>query len=203
MESLHNKIIRSIRGHGSGWSFSQKDFLQLGSREAIDIALHRLTNTGNIRRVIRGIYDYPKYSKLLKENLSPDIHQVAHAIARKNGWRLQKSGEEALNELGISTQVPGAVIYLTDGPSKEYDIGKVNIKFKKTPLKEMQVKHKPTAMAVQALKVSRSQDISDKIISTIRKNRKPEELSKMRKDAQYVTGRVYKCIEKICSKEIK
>ena len=53
----------------------------------------------------RGIYDYPKYSELLKKQLSPDIEQVSRAYARKFNWKIEVSGESALNILGLSTQV--------------------------------------------------------------------------------------------------
>ena len=68
-----------------GWAFSQKDFSRVGSRKAIDIALYRLRKEGEIRRVIRGVYDCPKCSELLKQKLSPDFDQIVNAIARKNG----------------------------------------------------------------------------------------------------------------------
>ncbi len=65
-----------------------------------------MAERGVIRRVIRGLYDYPAYSKLLKKSLSPDIDQVAHTLARKFGWPIQISGNAALNLVGLSTQVP-------------------------------------------------------------------------------------------------
>src|ERR1700686_3912369 len=82
-QSSENRILNRIRGTGSGWSFSPRDFLDLGERATIDSALHRLTAKGQVRRVIRGIYDYPRYSELLKQQLSLDIDQVARALARK------------------------------------------------------------------------------------------------------------------------
>lgn len=61
-QSIESRVISTIYGHGRGWAFSQKDFAHLGSRETIDVVLHRLLEKSTIRRVIRGIYDYPKYS---------------------------------------------------------------------------------------------------------------------------------------------
>jgi len=86
------------------------------SRSAIDITLHRLLKKGTLRRVIRGIYDYPKYSETLKTVLSPDSDQVAQALVRRFGWRIQFTGSTALNILGLSTQVPARIVYLSDGP---------------------------------------------------------------------------------------
>ena len=202
MQSIQNKILSTIYGHGRGWAFSQKDFLRSGNRSAVDIALYRLMNTGKIRRVIRGIYDYPKYSELLKQNSSPDFDQVANAIARKNGWRIQASGEAALNLLGLSTQVPGTVIYLTDGPQKTINIGNLFIEFKKTSLKEIQVKNNFTSLTVQALKALGAGNINNEVISKIRQTWSSEERLKMLKDAQYITDWIYEYIKQICSEEI-
>lgn len=66
-QSIEKKITR-IKGHGKGWSFSQKDFTDLGQRTAIDTALQRLHDNGEIRRVTRGIYDYPKIRKLTQNH---------------------------------------------------------------------------------------------------------------------------------------
>ena len=105
-QTIENKAKYRIRGMGGGWAFSPRDFLDLGGRPTVDSALHRMEKRSEIRRVIRGIYDYPRFSKLLDQNLSPDIDQVARVLARKFRWRILPSGATALNFLGLSTQVP-------------------------------------------------------------------------------------------------
>ena len=132
-----NKILNRVRGTGSGWSFSPRDFLDLGERSTIDSALHRLTQRGDVRRVIRGIYDYPRFSELLQQQLSPDTDQVARALARKFNWRIQPSGATALNLLGLSTQVPARAVYLSDGPDRSYTVGNTGLAFEHTALKEV------------------------------------------------------------------
>jgi predicted transcriptional regulator of viral defense system len=109
-QTIENKAKYRIRGAGGGWAFSPRDFLDLGGRPTVDSALHRLEKRGEIRRVIRGIYDYPRFNKLLDQHLSPDIDQVARALARKFRWRIQPSGATALNFLGLSTQVPARAV---------------------------------------------------------------------------------------------
>jgi hypothetical protein len=72
-QTIENKAQYRIRGMGGGWAFSPRDFLDLGGRPTVDSVLHRLEKRSEIRRVIRGIYDYPRFSKLLDQDLSPDI----------------------------------------------------------------------------------------------------------------------------------
>ncbi len=83
--------IARIYGMVGGGRFPKKIFKTSG----VDMALKRLADEGTIRRVMRGIYDYPRYSDLLKQNVAPDIHQIAQALARKFGWRIQADGASA------------------------------------------------------------------------------------------------------------
>lgn len=152
MQSIHLKLINRIYGSGRGWSFSKNDFSDLGSDGAIRLALLRLEENGTIRRVLRGLYDYPQFSKLLNEPMGPDLDQVAQALARKYGWRIQPSENTALNLLGLSTQVPAQAVYLSDGPGKTYEIGTRQLIFKKRALKESGFKHRESELVVQALK---------------------------------------------------
>jgi hypothetical protein len=133
-QTIEDKIVSRIYGHGRGWAFSKADFADLGSRSAIDSALSRREKHGLIRRVIRGIYDYPRHSKILHKSVSPDIDQVAHALARKFAWRIQPDGATAQNLLGLSTQVPARVAYLSDGPDRSYRIENTSLSFEHTAL---------------------------------------------------------------------
>jgi hypothetical protein len=148
-QTIENKTVYRIRGTGKGWAFSPRDFLDLGGRPTIDSALHRLEKRGEIRRVIRGIYDYPRFSKLIDQHLSPDIDQVARALARKFRWRIQPSGATALNFLGLSTQVPARAVYLSDGPTRVYQVGNMALVFEHTALKESGVKLKESGLIVR------------------------------------------------------
>lgn len=154
MQSVETNILRKIYGHGRGWAFFQKDFSPLASREAVDLALHRLEKKGTIRRVLRGLYDYPRFSELLDQQLSPDIDQVACALARKFGWHIQPSGAAALNLMGLSTQVPGRYVYLSDGPARTYEVGKTELVFENTALKEAGFKLHKSALIVQGLNMA-------------------------------------------------
>ena len=141
--NLYKEVFYFISGHGRGWAFSSNDLIHKFSRQEIDNTLSDLVAQGKIRRVARGIYDYPRYSELLEQELSPDIEQVAHAYARKFNWLIEASGDTALNILGLSTQVVANYIYLSNGSSKKYEIlGNIVIQFKKSALKNIGFKPK-------------------------------------------------------------
>ena len=152
MQSVENKIISRIYGFGRGWSFSKKDFLDIAGDDAIRKALSRLEKKRTIRWVLRGLYDYPNMSGLLNMPMGPDLDQVARALARKHGWRIQPSENTALNLLGLSTQVPAHAVYLSDGPSKTYEIGNQELNFKKRSLKESGFRLRESELVVQSIK---------------------------------------------------
>ncbi len=198
MQSINNKILSRIYGRGRGWAFSPGEFVGEFDRNQIDNALSNLTKDGKIRRICRGMYDYPKYSELLGQQLSPDHEQVAQAFARKFNWRILPSGDAALNLLGLSTQVPGKFIYLSDGPNRKYSILSYNLEFKKTALKEIGFKQRESGLIVQALKALRKERITSEIIEKIRTQVKSEKYGKIRKETKTVTGWVYDAIKEIC-----
>lgn len=152
MQSIDNKVVARIYGHGRGWAFSKNDFMDIAGDVAIRKALSRLEQKGTIRRVTRGVYDYPRFSEMLQSKAGADMNQMAQALARKFGWRIQPSENTALNVLGLSTQVPAQAVYLSDGPSRSYQIGSRKLIFKKRMLKESGFKYNESELVVQALK---------------------------------------------------
>lgn len=197
MQSIDDKVISRIYGNGRGWSFFQNDFLDLGSADAIRKSLSRFEQVGTIRRVMRGIYDYPKFSKRLNTVLSPEIQQVAFALARKFNWRITPTGDTALNLLGLSTQVPGRYVYLCDGVHRVYDIGKVSIEFKKTALKEIGFKYRESDLLVQAIKVLGKEQITPQIIKQFKKALNQKMANKILKDTQHTTTWIYEVIKQV------
>lgn len=200
MQGIEDKIISRIYGRGRGWAFTKTDFVSEFGEKNIRQALSSLTTAGKIRRICRGVYDYPRYSELLDSQLSPDINQVAYALARKFNWRIQPSGDAALNLLGLSTQVPGRWVYLSDGPNREYKAGPHVLEFKKSALKEAGFKHKESGLVVQALKALGKDNVDRKVIETIRRQLEPDACERILRDTRTVTGWVYEVIKRICNK---
>ena len=198
MQSIENKILSKIYGHSKGWAFTPNDFSRDFKRDNVDKALSTLLKKEKIRRACRGIYYFPKYSELLKQELSPDIDQVAQAIARKFNWRIQASGDAALNLLGLSTQVPGKYVYLSDGPDRSYQIGNTTLTFKKSALKEIGFRHRESGLIVHALKALGKERIDNQIIDKIKDQLDPKKCNKIMQDTKTVTSWVYEIIRKVC-----
>ena len=198
MISSKQQVLSRIYGHGKGWVFSKSDFIETISNENITKALSTLENEKKIRRIDRGMYDYPKYSELLQQDLSPDIDQVAQAYARKFNWRIQVSGDAALNILGLSTQVPGRFIYLSDGPNRKYQIFNTTLEFKKSALKESGFKYSLSSLIVQAVKALGKDRITSSIIDKFKSKIDYKMNEKILKDTASSTTWVYEVIKQIC-----
>jgi len=165
--SIEERMLYRIRAKGRGWVFSARHFLDFGSRKAVDLALFRLDKRGVIRRLGRGIYDYPRTSPTLGV-LSPSIDAVAREIAGKNNSKLKITGAQAANALGLSTQIPARIVYLTDGQSRQLKIGKQTIILKHTSPQKMSTAGKGSGMVIEALQYLGKGNISSEIIAKIR-----------------------------------
>jgi uncharacterized protein DUF6088 len=198
LQAIDNKIISRIYGRGRGWAFTKIDFVSEFGEDNIHKTLSSLAKSRQIRRVIRGVYDYPKYSDLLKQELSPDMDQVAQALARKFNWRIYPSGNAALNLLGLSTQVPAKWVYFSNGPDRDYQIGKQTLSFKKIALKDLGFSQRESGLIVQALKALGKEHINEKVISILRKKIDNKKCKQILNDTRTVTSWVYKIIKQVC-----
>ena len=149
--SIQEKIAAQIHALPEGELLLPSDFSDLGSSEALRLALFRLEKAGIIVRVAQGIYVRPKISKWIGP-ISPSAEEVAEAIAKRDRIRTVPTGSYALNAVGLSTQVPMNIVLLTDGSPREIKVGKRTIKFKKTTPKNLLAKGKISRLVIQALK---------------------------------------------------
>lgn len=162
MKPIAQQILRRIRAKRRGWVFVPKDFLDLGTRATVDKVLSRLSSQGIIRRLDRGVYDFPKQHPALGA-LSPDTDSLAR-VAAKSKDRIFVSGASAANILGLSTQVPAKVAYMTNGRSRTKKVAGRTIVFKhaRVPI----LAHQPDRvnLTLQALSFVGKDNIDDQVI---------------------------------------
>lgn len=197
MQPIEQKILSRIYGHGRGWAFTKTDFVADFGEVNIHKALSALTKAGTIRRVCLGVYDYPRQSELLGQ-LSPDIDQVAQALARKFNWRIQPAGDTALNLLGLSAQVPGKWLYLSDGPSRRYAIGGQELAFRQSALKETGFTLRESGLLVPALKALGKEHVDAAVVEKLRQWLDPKLRTRLLRDTRMVAGWIYEIIKQIC-----
>ena len=196
------RILQRIYGHGRGWVFIPKDFLDIASSAAVRQSLRRLKQQGTIRRLMQGIYDYPSFSTLLSAPSNPDPDAIALAIARANGWTILPTGDTALNLTGLSAQVPAQYQYFSDGPSKRYAWQGGTLVFKHRTNKETTILSHRTALLVQALKSLGESGIDTAVMAALREKFSKQELNLALREARYATSWVYNVIKQLAADEM-
>jgi hypothetical protein len=193
------QVKNRIKDAKDGSVFIPSDFFDIAEAVKINMCLDRLEETGELQRVMRGIYVKPRYSALLNKNVPPRSDDIAKAIARNYGWTIVPCGDTALNMLGLSTQVPAVWLYVSDGPYKTYEADGMTLKFKHTDNKNeiINISYK-TALVVQALKALGKSNVTDKELRSISKLLTENEKAQMLVEAKRVTAWVYELMRKIC-----
>lgn len=163
---ITSKILQRIKSKGRGAIFAPSDLLDLGSRASIDQTLSRLTDRGVIRRLTRGLYDYPKISPRFGMIL-PAVDDVAWAIARKDHYVLLVSQAAAANQFGLSTQVPSKPVYMTDGPTRTRTVGRQVIQFRNASRKTLTGAGQKSGAVFQALRYVGKNGVTDRVIGKL------------------------------------
>lgn len=197
--TVSDKVLLRIYGKGKGSVFTPKDFIDLASHETIRQILSRLERAGTIRRLLRGIYEYPDYNKLLNRPSPANPDAIAHALARAHGWTILPSGKTAQNMLGLSTQLPASWEYFSDGPSKKYVWEGGKITFKHRTNKETTALSPTTALLVQALKSLGEEHVDEKTLEVIRRRMDKASCKRALNEARYATSWVYEILRKLAT----
>jgi len=144
------------------------DFLEISDYDTVRKSLQRLAEKGILIRLSKGIYYYPKNDKLLGL-IYPSADQIANAIAKRDKARIIPTGAYAMYRLGLTTQVPMNVVYLTDGSARKVKIGKQKIVFKKTSPKNLSAKNQLSNLLIQGLRAIGKENITQSHIIEIKK----------------------------------
>ena len=192
------EIKRVIIESEMGTVFVPTDFAHISDKKIIGNLFARLEEENLIRRIMRGVYYKAEYNDFLQEYVSPLPDKVAHALARNFGWTIVPSGDTALNLLGLSTQIPAAWVYVSDGTYKEYSYENTTIKFKRTTNKEVSKLSYKTALVVQALKALGKDNVTETIIDKLNKSLADDEKKALFNEAKAVTSWIYEDIKMIC-----
>jgi len=149
VERLTEQIMEHLKRLPEGTPVAAKGLLHLGNRAAVDQALSRLTERGELVRVGRGVYLLPVISRFGAR--SPSVEQAVQAVAAQRGEVIVPSGAVAANRLGLTTQVPIRPVYLTSGRSRKMNFGNQVIELRHAPRWQLVLGQRPAGQAVRAL----------------------------------------------------
>ena len=202
MQSVDSKILSRIYGHGKGCVVTPGDFLDLGSRQAVDLALHRLAEKGTLRRLARGLYDYPRTDPDLGL-LSPTTDAIVKSLKGRDNILLQPSGGYAANLLGLSDQVPMKIVFLTDGPTRRVELGKQIIMLKHTTPRAMATAGKVSGLVIQALRHIGQRYVDDAIVARLQKRLSVDDRKQLLHDIRYAPAWIAAILRRVAGMEGK
>ncbi|ADR24261.1 conserved hypothetical protein [Mycoplasma leachii PG50] len=178
--------------------FISQDFSDIASNETVRRTLNKLVEEDKIKRIINGFYYNPSYIELIHEYEPFEVEELAYSIARKYNWEIAPFGIACLNILGLSTQVPARIIFVSSGKNKIYNIDGWIIEFKKVSNKEICNMSWTTKIVIQAIKEIGKGKLTKKDIRIIRNNLSVLEKQNLLKEAKYTTTWIFDYIKQIC-----
>lgn len=175
------RIANRIRREGEGWVFTPSDFLDLGSPQAVGMTLLRLAKAGTIRRLDRGLYDFPRsHPKLGLLHARPEA--ILAAITRRDGTEFQEHESYAANRLQLTEQVPARLIYLTPGRSRTIRAGPTTIELRHRSPRKLTTPAAMSAMVFSALRNIGKAHITPERIGHLRGLLKPTDRRRLLAD---------------------
>ncbi len=196
--SIDTQIFERIKRNTVGRVFNARDFLDLGSRHAVDQTLSRHSRAGRLRKIARGLYDLPRIDPQLGQ-LSPNSDAIANALKSRDGIRLQPTGAHAANMLGLSDQVPVKIIYLTDGPSRHLTYGGLDIVLKHTTTRNMATAGRLSGLITQAFRWMGKDRVDDGVVEKLRRNLKTSDRAALVRDAAYAPAWIARIFHQLVS----
>jgi hypothetical protein len=199
-QPLENKVLSRIYGKKRGWVFTPGHFRDLGSDVGIRKALQSLADRGLVRRLARGLYQYPETHPKLGV-LAPTPDQIARALAGKGALRLQPSGAYAANLLGLSEQVPAKAIFLTDGMNRKIKVGRQEVILQQTTPKNMATAGRTSGLVIQALRYLGKEHVDDSVIDRLRRRLSPDDRHRLLKDVRYAPAWIGDIFRRLTQKD--
>lgn len=171
-DSIDAAILDRIRSGVKDYVWTPSDFLDLGSRAAVDKALSRNVKSGHLRRAGRGLYHLRREHPIFGDLAAPDV-QLHDAIGRRDGSRIYSTGAHAANALGLSDQVPMRPMLLTTGPNRRIRKGSGSLVLKHISPRFVSARHHTTILAILALRSIGKRNVDDDTIARLRRNLSP------------------------------
>jgi hypothetical protein len=182
--STDTHVLARIHQNGPGWVFTPSAFHDLGSRTAIALALLRHKRAGTIRPLGRGLYDYPRRDPQLGR-LSPSTDAVVAALKGRDSIRIQPTGAYAANLLGLSTQVPMKLVFLTDGPSRLVRLGQQVIQLRRTTPRNMATAGRISGLVIQGLRHLGQSQVGETTFSLLNQRLTDKDKAQLREDVSF------------------
>jgi hypothetical protein len=187
--SIYNQIESKVKRSKPGQIILPSDFKDLGTSTAIRKTLSRLAGQKVLVRMGQGIYVLPIHDKVFGEVL-PSMEEIAASLARKEHVKIMPTGQYALNKIGLSTQVPMKMVFLTNGTKKNITIGKNSIVFQPTTSKKLAMKGTISSMLFLGLEELDLNQLNESVVEKIISLLKMEDVKILKHDLKLAPARI-------------
>ena len=194
MKSIRDRVLSSADGS----VFTSSDFADIADTGTIRQSLNRLVQEKILRRILRGVFEKPKYSKLLEEYVAVSPDAVAQALARSYHWTIAPCGDTALNLLGLSDQVTAVWSYISDGPYKTYEWNHVKIEFRHRTNREITGLSYMTSLVIHGLKALGKERVSEETIERLSARLSEPEKTALLRESSESSDWIVDTVRKIC-----
>jgi hypothetical protein len=195
--TLEQKVLRRVKRLGAGAVFTRADFVDLASTHAIGMVFQRLLRKRRLRRVARGLYDVPRSHPMVGQ-LSAKSDEIARAIARRDGLRLEPTEAQAANLLNLSEQVPARIAYATNRRGRRLKVGGRSIEFQQRSSRQMAAGRDST-LVMAALRSLGPRQIKTHHIAHLRKLLPSADRRRLLKDLRYAPAWMHPHLREIAA----
>jgi hypothetical protein len=185
--SVSKEIKKKINGIKRGKPFRSSNFLNLGSRAAVDQALWRLVKSGEITRIKSGVFVKPEKNTYVGEVL-PGPEEIVKYFAQHSGNKIEINGAEAARRFGFTTQVSSQPVFLTNGPSQEFHLRNLHVQLRHVASRKMALAGRPAGEALSALWYLGRHEVTPETFEKIKERLPADEFAALTNNHEIMPG---------------
>ena len=159
MRGLSRRIMEHAEARPEATPLCPAALLHLGNRAAVDQALSRLARSGRLMRICQGVYMRPIETRF--GQCAPSTAAAIKALSALWGETIVPCGGGAANCLGLTTQNPVRMIYLTSGPNRRLHLGASVVELRHAPRWQLAAPHRKAGEVIRALAWLGPEEIED------------------------------------------
>jgi hypothetical protein len=184
-DNIMTRLKAKIKRAPKSTIFLFSDFAPLGNPNTVRVNVKNLVDHDELQSIMPGIYMKPNYDEILQMNIPPSPESIARAYARKHNWRIAPTGNFAVNLMGLDTQVPNALEFVSSGPTKKLTLpdGRL-VSFRHISNRDS-LMSELSATVVEVLKFIGKNNISTEQLETIRRHLTDAEYRKLVRESKY------------------
>lgn len=148
--NIKSSVVKEINESKPHSIFFIADYVDRGASETIRKILYESTLSGVLAKAGHGIYYKPKSSRF--GDVPIPLENIARKIAARDKCEILPTGSLAANLIGLSTQVPMNLSYITSGSTRTLDIDGRKVYFRHASPKNFAAKGRVMPLLIQGIR---------------------------------------------------